>query len=85
MSLTITQIENELTRLSSSESYRRDQKVWAEEVQMKNMKRLAAKARSLAHKDALNFVRVVADSASLTSEILILAERLVKETELGGR
>ena len=81
MSATINQIEQELLHLSSSESYRRAHKVWAEDVQLRNMKNLAVKARSMAHKDALNLVRVVADSASLTSQILILAERLAQETD----
>jgi hypothetical protein len=84
MNPTIKQIEQELMHLSSSQDYRRSQKVWAEDAQIKNMRRLAAKARSLTHKDALDLVRVVADSASLTSEILILAERLAKETAAHG-
>ncbi len=79
MNHTLAEIDQEIARLAASSEYRREQKVWAEEPQLKNMKRMAAKARSLSDKDVQDLVRVVSDSASLTSRILKLSEQLVRE------
>lgn len=81
MSHTLTEINREIARLATSSEYRRAQKVWAEESQLKNMKRLATRAHSLSAKDAQDLVRVVSDSASLTSRIMQLAEQHAREVE----
>ena len=81
MRQTLDEIDQEIARLAGSSEYRHAQKVWAEEAQIKNMRRMAAKSRSLSQKDALDLVRVVSDCASLASTILHLAEKLVPETK----
>ena len=85
MNNTLIEIDREISHLAESSEYRREQKVWAEESQLKNMRRMATKARSLLPKDALDLIRVVSDSASLTSKILILAEKLFEETKRGSQ
>jgi len=76
----LSEIESELARLAVSADYRRTQKVLAEGAQFKNMKRALARCGSMSTKAALDFSRVVSDSASLDSRILQLAEQLVKAT-----
>lgn len=73
----IEEIEYEIGKLSS-DAYRKEQKIWAEPKQLKNINKLFSRARNMKAESALDFTRVVNDVASRDSRISQLASELYR-------
>ena len=71
----IKEIENEIMLLHNAD-YRKQQNVWAEDKQLKNIQRLLKRINIKQKTTVADFCRVMYDSASTTSKIAKLSECL---------
>jgi hypothetical protein len=76
----LREIAEELDRLAASGEYRGAQKVWAGPKQIKQAKKMLARARTLTESDVGALARVVSDWASSESKILQLVTELYRQS-----
>jgi hypothetical protein len=68
------EIIEEIDKLRN-EDYRKSEKIWANEKQIKVLSKLLKKANSLNREDIINYCRFVSDIASLSSKISKLSTK----------